>query len=408
MKSARLAPVFVAAAILGLTTSSASSVSGTASRNASTLAEVSSPRIAAISAGLSVAAGEMTGTQQRLDAVGRRVQQLRESVDAARRGMARSQRMLEVQMEAAGAAIQESPTTLPAPATDAPATDTSTADASPDGSSAPSPGVSPAGTDADRTLKTRDRLTNGFRAFQARIASLHADVGELNRQLVSIRTELARHDHVVSDLMSRIRSEKLRQRAPPGWDGASETSEAQHLFAQVTALRRDADRHLAQLAGLRGQLGSQERGSADDLAEQAVREVIGVGDGAFLLCPVDQPRSFSDDFGFPRWAGGFHTHQGNDIFAPLGTPVRAPFDGDAVSSANTLGGEAVKVFGVQGWVYNAHLSAYGKLGQVKAGTIIGYVGNTGDAAGGPTHDHFEWHPGGGPAVNPFPFLQKVC
>ena len=128
----------------------------------------------------------------------------------------------------------------------------------------------------------------------------------------------------------------------------------------------------------------------------------------FSVCPVRGSGYFADDFGAPRYAGGYHPHQGNDIFAPMGTAIVAPFDGVAVRSPNQLGGNAVKVAGQFGYVYNAHLSAYGKSGPVKADEIIGYVGNTGDALGGPTHDHFEWHPLGGPAVNPFLFLKAVC
>jgi murein DD-endopeptidase MepM/ murein hydrolase activator NlpD len=96
------------------------------------------------------------------------------------------------------------------------------------------------------------------------------------------------------------------------------------------------------------------------------------------------------------------------VFAAAGTPIVTPFDGTSVASPNSLGGLAVKVHGGQGFVYNAHLVAYGKLGRVKAGTVVGYVGNSGDAAGGPPHDHFEWHPANGPAVDPYPFLAEVC
>jgi murein DD-endopeptidase MepM/ murein hydrolase activator NlpD len=140
-------------------------------------------------------------------------------------------------------------------------------------------------------------------------------------------------------------------------------------------------------------------------------------------CPVRGRGSFSDDFGAPRYSGGFHLHQGNDMFAALGTPIVAPFDGRAVQAPNKLGGLAVIVYGPQGYVYNAHLAAYGKLGEVKTGDVVGFVGNTGDAAGGPWHDHFEWHPLGVPsplhmspygvsdlqgAVDPFPYLGAAC
>jgi murein DD-endopeptidase MepM/ murein hydrolase activator NlpD len=127
------------------------------------------------------------------------------------------------------------------------------------------------------------------------------------------------------------------------------------------------------------------------------------------LCPVRGPHTVSDDFGAPRWVEGkVHVHLGNDILAPYGTPIVAPFDGRAVAAPNTLGGMAVKVYGASGYAYNAHLSRYGRLGPVSAGTVVGYVGSSGDARGGPAHDHFEWHPGDGPAVDPHPSLMMVC
>ncbi|MDP8955549.1 MAG: M23 family metallopeptidase [Actinomycetota bacterium] len=149
---------------------------------------------------------------------------------------------------------------------------------------------------------------------------------------------------------------------------------------------------------------------------KSVRKVIVVkrikkvvrGGGPFVICPVQAKGYYSNDFGAPRYAGGYHPHEGNDIFADFGSPIVAPFDGRAETAANRLGGLAVKVFGRDGYVYNAHLIAYGKMGEVKAGTVIGYVGNTGDAIGGPPHNHFEWHPKNGRAVNPYPYLQQVC
>jgi peptidoglycan LD-endopeptidase LytH len=133
------------------------------------------------------------------------------------------------------------------------------------------------------------------------------------------------------------------------------------------------------------------------------------GNGLLKVCPVDAPRSYINDFGFPRSGG--RTHQGNDIFAPAGTPIRAAFDGVARESWNSLGGNSVFVTRSDGtYVYNAHLSAYAGVNgrQVKAGEVIGYVGNTGNAVGTPPHNHFEIHPGGGSAVNPYGYLNLVC
>jgi murein DD-endopeptidase MepM/ murein hydrolase activator NlpD len=129
---------------------------------------------------------------------------------------------------------------------------------------------------------------------------------------------------------------------------------------------------------------------------------------AFVACPVDRPHHYVDDFGAARWVGGFHRHQGIDIFAARGTPIRAPFDGRVETSANWMGGIQLYVYGKKGFVFNCHLYRVAKTGKVKADDIVWYVGNSGDALGGSTHDHFEWHPNGGPAVDSFRLLNQAC
>jgi murein DD-endopeptidase MepM/ murein hydrolase activator NlpD len=130
----------------------------------------------------------------------------------------------------------------------------------------------------------------------------------------------------------------------------------------------------------------------------------------FSVCPIDGPHAIADDFGIwvhrSKERGGDHIHQGNDIYAAEGTPIVAPFEGIAVDSTNRLGGLAVSVYGEYGYVYNAHMSLIGQLGPVEKGDVIGYVGATGNA-GGP-HDHFEWHPDEGKAVDPHDFLMMIC
>jgi murein DD-endopeptidase MepM/ murein hydrolase activator NlpD len=130
--------------------------------------------------------------------------------------------------------------------------------------------------------------------------------------------------------------------------------------------------------------------------------------GIFHTCPVRGPHMVNDDFGVVVSTTGVptHVHMGNDITAAEWTPVVAPFTGTAVAAPNPMGGLAVKVYGEAGYVYNAHFVAYGRLGTVHTGSVIGYVGSTGDASG--PHLHFEWHPNDGPAVDPHAYLMAVC
>ena len=125
------------------------------------------------------------------------------------------------------------------------------------------------------------------------------------------------------------------------------------------------------------------------------------------VCPVQGPHAFSDDWGASR--GGGYSHQGNDILAARGTPVVANVDGYVTQRTGNVSGLAYYLEGDDGTEYfGAHLDSFGASGRVSAGTQIGTVGNTGDAAGGPPHLHFEMHPGGGAPINPYPTLSRYC
>ncbi len=125
--------------------------------------------------------------------------------------------------------------------------------------------------------------------------------------------------------------------------------------------------------------------------------------------PVAGMADYTDDWWEPRFGPPFHLHQGTDIFAARGTPVRAPFAGVVRFEDAGLGGKAAYLTQPDGtFYYMAHLDGFAKKlangAAVKQGDLVGYVGDSGNAAGGATHVHFEIHPRGGAAVNPKPIL----
>ena len=131
-----------------------------------------------------------------------------------------------------------------------------------------------------------------------------------------------------------------------------------------------------------------------------------------FVFPVADPHEFISSFGFPR-GGGTRQHQGNDIFAPRGTELYAVERGVIANmGTGSLGGIKLWLIGESGTsYYYAHLAAYAddvRDGMVvEAGDLVGYVGDTGNAVGTPPHLHFEIHPAGGPAVDPYPLLSTV-
>jgi len=129
--------------------------------------------------------------------------------------------------------------------------------------------------------------------------------------------------------------------------------------------------------------------------------------GASWVCPTG-PASvgFGPGFIVPGTPG--KQHNGIDIFGQAGTPLVATVDGVAHAVVQEAGGMDVFFYGNNGdFYFYAHLEAWGKMGPVKRGTIIGYMGRTGNAGG--NHLHFEYHPGGvGNPQDPYSKLRANC
>ncbi len=127
-----------------------------------------------------------------------------------------------------------------------------------------------------------------------------------------------------------------------------------------------------------------------------------------FVFPVVGGASFTNDWGGSRPGGKLH--HGIDFFAKEATPVVAEIDGVVFRVGwNNVGGWRYWLRDQWGnEYYHAHLSAFAPAAvegsQVKAGTVLGYVGNTGDAKSTPPHMHYEIHPAGGEAIPPFGYV----
>lgn len=172
------------------------------------------------------------------------------------------------------------------------------------------------------------------------------------------------------------------------------------LQAMVNAVRRTAPNDNAKLLDVVRVYAS----SAHIPLEQAM--VLGLGH-----FPVAGPAHWVHDWLLPRRGPPIHLHEGTDVFAAMGTPIRAPYAGRLRYEDAGLGGLAAYVTTADGtYYYLAHMAgtapglASGTI--VTQGQVVGFVGDSGDARGGPTHVHFEVHPAGGAAVDPKPILDR--
>lgn len=301
-------------------------------------------------------------------------------------------------------------------------------------------------------------------AAAARLAAAQSELAEVEREVAELERRTAQARSEVDVLATRVRDMAVRQYVNNGSARSitagdlSAHARGQAMLRIVTlgntddleayrvarddmqagqaALRKRLEERKAAAASLRADSGkavaeldklaaaqrayeakqAAERKAAEERSRQQsasrratpVRSTPSVVASGSWVCPVQGPRSFSNDWGQPRSGG--RRHQGTDILAPRGTPVVANVSGTVRGHNSRLGGISYYLQGDDGNVYfGTHLdSLAGVSGRVAAGTVIGRVGTSGNASGGPPHLHFEIHPGGGGPVNPYPTLAKYC
>jgi murein DD-endopeptidase MepM/ murein hydrolase activator NlpD len=161
--------------------------------------------------------------------------------------------------------------------------------------------------------------------------------------------------------------------------------------------------------------GKSIPGAPPEFVRPAPEVTARLSRGGYVF-PVFGPAAFGNTFGAFRADVAGKWHHGEDLVAPYGTPLLAVADGTLFSVGwNDVGGWRLWLRDGSGnEFYYAHLSAYSPLAiagkRVEAGDVLGFVGDSGDAEGGPPHLHFEIHPvellayGYDGAVAPYPFL----
>ena len=268
---------------------------------------------------------------------------------------------------------------------------------------------------------------------QQRLDALRAAARDvaIRRYINADATQLTELD---PDINSQARADALGRYATQGnqdaIDDYTAASEDLEVAEAALAKRREAQRSAVEALERRRSALNQELKRLEALEEQrkaeaarraaAARRSTSSGGGrsrsapsgpiatGSWVCPVQGPVAFSDTWGAPRSGG--RAHKGVDMLSPTGTPTVAPVSGRVTHRGNSVGGLSWHLYGDDGhYYYGTHLSAYANqgAGHVQAGTIIGYVGDTGNARGTP-HLHFEIHPNGGGAVNPYPTVRQYC
>ena len=189
----------------------------------------------------------------------------------------------------------------------------------------------------------------------------------------------------------------------------AEAARAADAAGQAAAAAVAAASSGGETTGIRGASGGAAGGRTGGGGGGTNPRAAGTGFLDRIVCPVQGPSAYGDTWGAPRSGG--RRHKGTDILAPRGQTVMAIVDGVwDVRAYGASAGHWGILRGTDGNVYYyMHLERHvvGDGSRVSAGQQVATNGDTGNARGTP-HLHFELHPGGGSAVNPYPTLRRVC
>lgn len=292
-----------------------------------------------------------------------------------------------------------------------------------------------------------NRLTSELNGTSSRIATLETSIERNQAELEAAEAEYSRWQGILSDRMVAMYKEgnvaaidvllecedfdtfvnSYQYMARIGEHDAEIIGATQNLMTDITARRAELENEKAEYQSYQASLESQRASIQSKLNEQKAllagidADVASLlssryssrgGGGSWnvgpvngLYFPVAGPHSFTNDWGAPRSVG--RTHKGCDVMANYGTPCVAITSGRVVQRSGGNAGLYIFLYGDNGHLYYyMHLQGYGASGYVRAGEVVGYVGDTGNARGCP-HLHFEWHPNGGGAVNPYPLLVAI-
>jgi septal ring factor EnvC (AmiA/AmiB activator) len=266
--------------------------------------------------------------------------------------------------------------------------------------------------DAERTTVNRLLAVEAsFVAQQERLAealgeqeAVRAELDLLNEQ---IGAELAEADANYRSILATWERQEAERRA-------REEAARRAAAAAAAAAAAEAAAAAAAAAATSTTVATTEAGDTSTTVggDTTTTTPPAPSGGGGLVCPVNGATSFTDTWGAPRSGG--RAHRGVDMMSARGTPLVAIEAGSILRlSSSSLGGITLYLKGNSGDVYYyAHMDAYAPGMSsglaVTAGQNVGTVGSSGNAAYSAPHLHFEFHPGGGGAVNPTPLVRSLC